>query len=370
MNINTLNDYIEQFETEVINSGFKRDIQDYINSFGQIQNNIVALRDIAGKVYSKLDMIYKTDLADNLEKLLAEKVEAFTHTAYNESFQELINDTEIPQANFYQKLSQLLTQLNNGINTNITEINKVKTFIKPYLEIQEEVLTSEGKAIISIIFKDNKTITDLKEFTKNLQNWNKILSMYHQVLLSSSPENIEIVTVQNGSIDLIVNFNIDLAINLADVFEYGYKAFLAYLGYKQIVKPIIEGYLGNKKLIDGEKAREKELINNIGEAVELKILEQHKKAIEEDKKIERNSTKMIKQVTKLVTTHILKGNDFKLLALPENDETEEGVKEGNNSSNKLKEISMQVKQAVKSLPQAEMKKLLEQYKEPDENDDK
>ena len=366
MNINTLNDYIEQFETDIINSGFKRDIQDYINSFGQIQNNIVALRDIANKVYSKLDAIYKTDLADNLTKLLAEKLKSFTQTTYNENFKELINDTEIPQANFYQKLSQLLTQLNNEIDANIKEIDRVKQFIEPYIETQEETLTSEEKAIISIIFKDNKTITDLKEFTKNLQNWNKILPMYHQVLSSSSPEDIEIVTVQNGSIDLLVNLDIDLAINLADVFGYGYKSFLAYLSYKQMAKPIIEGYLGNKKLIAGEKVREKELINNIGEAVKLKIIEQHQDAIKEDKDIVKNSTKMIEQVTKLVTSHILKGNDYKLLALPESGETDDDGNEIKPNEN-LRNISMQVKQAVKYLPPSEMVKLLKQYKEPDEN---
>lgn len=370
MNINTLNDYIEQFETVIINSGFKRDIQDYINSFGQIQNNIVALRDIAEKVNSKLSEIYSTDLSDNLEKLLADKVKAFTETVYNESFQELINDTEIPQANFYQKLNQLLSQLNKEINANITEINKVKQFIEPYLETQELSLTSEEKAIISIIFKDKKTITDLKEFTKNLQNWNKILPMYHQVLSSTSPKDIKIVNVQNGSIDLLVNLDIDLAINLADVFEYGYKVFLAYLSYKKMAKPIIEGYLGNTKLIAGEKAREKEMINNIGEAVKLKIVEQHNEALKEDKKIEKNSTKMIEQVTKLVTSHILKGNDYKLLALPENGETENEEENKNSPSDELKKISMQVKQAIKSLPQAEMKKLLEQYKEPDDSFEK
>jgi len=366
MNINTLNDYIEQFETDIINSGFKRDIQDYINSFSQIQNNIIALRDIAENVFSKLDVIYKTDITDNLQFLLVDKVQAFTQTAYNERFQELINDKEIPQAIFYQKLSQLLTQLNDEIDANVTEINKIKQFIEPHIKLQDETLTSEKKAIISIIFKDNKTITDLKEFTKNIQSWNKILPMYHQVLSSSSPEDIEIVTVQNGSIDLLVNLDIDLAINLVDLFKYGYKAFFAYLGYKQIAKPIIEGYLGNKKLIAGEKSREKELINNIGEAVKLKIVEQHKKAIEEDTKIEKNSTKMIEQVTKLITSHILKGNDFKLLALPQNGETDDEKENENIPNEELKMISMKVKQAVKSLPETEMKKLLEQYKKPDE----
>jgi hypothetical protein len=367
MNINTLNDFIEQFETDIINSGLKRDVQDYINSFGQIQNNIVALRDIASKVNGALDLIYKTDLSDNLEKLLVDKVKPFTQNNYEGQFQELINDTEIPQANFYQKLSQLLTQFNNEINANVKEINKIKLFVKPYLETQVSLLSSEEKAITSIVFKDQYTITDLKEFTKNLQNWNKTLPIYHQILSSSSPEDIEIINVQNGSIDLLVNLDVDLAINLADVFEYGYRAFLAYLGYKKMARPIIDGYLGNEKLIAGEKTREKELINNIGKAIKLKITEQHNEALLKDKKIEKNSTKMIEQVTKMVTCHILKGNDFKLLALPENTVEEDSENEVKTNS-VLRNISMQVKQAVKSLPRDEMTKLLEQYKSPDENE--
>jgi len=369
MNINTLKDYIDQFNSEIIEGGFKRDLQDYVGSLPNNQSNIVVLREVANNISVKLDEIYISDLPENLEMLLVEKIKPFTKKPYNDNFKELISDKEIDQANFFQKLNQLLTQLNNEIQQNITEIDRIEKFIEPYIDTQENVLTIEEKAIISIIFKDKKTITDLKEFTKNLQHWNKILPMYHQILSSSSPEDIEIVNVQNGSIDLLVNLDVDLAINLADVFEYGYKAFLAYLGYKQMAKPIIEGYLGNKKLIAGEKTREKELINNIGEAVKLKIIEQHNEAIEEDKKIEKNSTKMIEQVTKLVTSHILKGNDFKLLALPENGEAEEEENE-NSPNEELKKISMQVKQAVKSLPQAEMKKLLEQYKEPDENGEK
>ncbi len=366
MNINTLKDYIDQFNSEIIEGGFKRDLQDYVGSLPNNQNNIVVLREVANKIFEKLDEIYNSDLPENLEMLLVEDIEPFTKKPYNDNFQELMSDKEIELAEFFQELNQLLTQLNNEIQQNITEIDKINKFIEPYIDTQDETLTSEEKAIISIIFKHKKTITDLKEFTKNLQNWDKILLMYHQVLSSSSPEDIEIVNVQNGSIDLLVNLDVELAINLADVFKYGYKAFLAYLGYKQMAKPIIEGYLGNKKLIAGEKAREKELINNIGEAVKLKIVEQHKEALETDKKIEKNSDKMIEQVTKLVTSHILKGNDFKLLALPENEETEED--EGNESSpnEELKKISMQVKQAVKSLPQAEMKKLLEKYIESDE----
>ena len=94
---------------------------------------------------------------------------------------------------------------------------------------------------------------------------------------SVTPEDIKIVNIQNGSIDFLINLTFDFAINLAEIFEVKFKAFLTYLSYKKMIKPIVEGYLGNKKLIDGEKEREKELINNIGETVKHKIPEQHKK---------------------------------------------------------------------------------------------
>lgn len=371
MNINTLKDYINQFNAEIVESGFKRDLQDYVGSLPNNQNNIVVLREVANKISSKLDEIYNSDLPENLEMLLVEKVKPFTNTPYNEQFQELISDKEIDQAQFFQKLNQLVTQLNNTIQQNIAETAKIEKFIEPYLETQEDILTTEEKAIISIIFKDKKTITELKEFTKNLQNWNKILPVYHQLISSSSPEEIEIVTVQNGSIDFLVSINVDLAINLADIFKYGFEAFFGYLLYKKKVKSIIDGYLGNKKLIKSEKEREKLLIDNIGEAIEAKIIEQHKEALKTDKDIDKTAlNKKIEEVVKIVTSHILKGNDFKLLALPENETEPEEEETENSHKEELKKISTKVKQAVKFLPQSEMKKLLEQYKEPDENGDK
>ena len=370
MNINTLKDYIDQFNSEIVDSGFKRDLQDYVGSLPNNQNNIVVLREVANKISEKLNEIYGSDLPENLKKLLVEKIKPFTDTPFNEQFQELISDKEIDQAQFFQKLNQLVTQLNNTIQQNVAEIDNIEEFITPYLETQEDILTEEEKAIISIIFKDKKTITELKEFTKNLQRWNRILPVYHQLISSTPPEDIEILTVQNGSIDFLININVNLAINLADIFNVGFKAFLAYLSYKKIIKSIVSGYMGNKKLIASEKEREKELINNIGEAIKLEISEQHKKAIKTDTEIDKTAVpKKIDEVVKLVTSHILKKNDFKLLALPGN-ETELEEESKNSQKEDLKKISTQVKQAVKFLPQDEMKKLLERYKEPDETSKK
>ncbi|WP_346863658.1 hypothetical protein [uncultured Draconibacterium sp.] len=198
-----------------------------------------------------------------------------------------------------------------------------------------------------------------------MQAWNKILPLYHQLLKSDSPEDIEIVTVQNGSIDFLINIDFDIALNLTEVFKIGFKCFMGYLSYKKMAKPLIESYFGNKKLIAGEKEREKELINNIGEAVKEHILEQHKKALKSDKQIDNNINKKVDQVVQLITSHILKGNDLKLLALPVAEE-EEVLEANENHKDELRTISSQVRQAMKIIPSKEMKVLLEKYSEPEE----
>ena len=365
MNINTLAEIIDLFNIEIVKSGFKRDTQDYISSIGSHQNNIITLRDIAEKTSNKLDEIYGNDLPEMLSKLFVAKVKPFTNHPHDTAFKDLLNDKEVPQATFFQKLSQILNQLNTQLDQNVTEINRLNTFIKPYAESQKEYETQENKAIISILFKDSKTTTVLKEFTKNLQAWNRILPLYHQLLKSDSPEDIEIVTVQNGSIDFLVNIDFDIALDLTEVFKIGFKCFMGYLSYKKMAKPLIESYFGNKKLIAGEKEREKELINNIGEAVKGQILEQHKTALKTDKQIDNNIDKKVDQVVQLITSHILKGNDLKLLALPVAEEEE--VQEANeNHKDELRTISSQVRQAMKIIPSKEMKVLLEKYNEPEE----
>lgn len=365
MNINTLAEIIDIFEIEIVSSGFKRDTQDYIGSLPNNQNNIVTLRDIADKTSKQLDKIYSGDLPDLLTKLLVTNVDPFTNHPHDSEIKELLSDNEIPLANFFQKLNQILSQLNNQIQQNIEEINRLKGFIEPYQESQESYQTEENKAIISILFKDTKTITVLKEFTKNLQAWNRVLPLYHQLLKSSSPEDIEIVTVQNGSIDFLVNIDFDIALDLTEVFKIGFKCFMAYLFYKKLAKPLVDSYYGNKQLIAGEKEREKELINNIGEAVTKKIVEQHKDASKKDKEIDKNIDKKLDQVVKLVTSHILKGNDIKLLALPEF-EDDENNEENDSIKEELRTVSSEVRQAMKIIPPKEMKALLEKYSEPED----
>ncbi|MDR3628634.1 MAG: hypothetical protein P4L45_17440 [Ignavibacteriaceae bacterium] len=320
MNIETISEYVRLFNLEIIESGFKRDVQDYINSLPINQNNIVALRDIAEKISKKLNDIFNGDLPVALLEILPKSNQKpFTTTDFAQSMDDLINDTEIDQPRFFSKLQQILTQLNQKIQENKQVIDSIKDFIEPYTGVEKVHIAKENEAIISVILKDQKTITNLPEFTKNINAWNRILPIYHQVLTSHSPKDIEIIEVQNGSIDFVFSIDVNIALSLVELFKVGFKCYAAYLSYKKIIAPITDAYFGNQKLLKSEKAREEELLNNIALAITSKIEEQHKSSLKNDSKIDKNIEKKVEQITNLITSHIIKGNDIKLLAFPTNE---------------------------------------------------
>lgn len=361
MNIQTIANDIKFFNEEIVESGFKRDIQDLVSSLPNNQNNIVTLRESANKVFDFLNELYNSDFPESLKRLLPDKkVPPFTEQKSFEQLKELISDKQIAQPAFFQKLNQILTQLNQQIITNFTKINEIQTFLTPYLSTEKELIAKEHKAIISIIFKEKQTITNLKYFTKNIQAWNRILPLYHQVLKSSSPEEIEILEVQNGSIDFIFNFDFDIALNLVDLFKEGFKCYLAYLSYKTMSGPIAQTFLGNKDLMSKQKEIEDGMLDNIGTSILQKAIAQYKKAKKIDTKIDSNIDKKVDQISKLISSHIIKGNDIKLLAIPESTEKETNDKEI-DLGGEIRKISTEVRNKLKSLPVNEMKKLLDKY---------
>ncbi len=362
MNIETLSENIKLFEYEIIESGFHRDVQDYLASLPNNANNIVALREIATKISERLVVIYSGDLPDALTVLFPKsKPRPFTDTSFSDNLIELLKDNKIDQSQFHEQINVILTQLNQVLSANIDEITNIKNFIAPFIEVELDRVTDQDTAIISIVFKDKKTITNLKEFTKNVNTWNRSLPLYHLILSSTSPKDIEIIEVQNSSVDLIIAFDVNIALDLVELFKVGFKCYAAYLSYKKIVAPITDAYFGNKKLLKSEKAREDELLNNIAIAISSKIEEQHKIAIKSDKKIDKNINVKVNQVTNLITSHIIKGNDLKLLTFPESDDEEN--KKNLESKRELQAKSSEVRTAIKELPPAELKKLLKQYGE-------
>lgn len=365
MNIETISEYVSLFDLEIIDSGFKRDVQDFLNSLPNNQNNIVALRDIAEKISQKLNYIYNGDLPVALLKILPKpSPRPFTTTDFAQNMVDLIKDNEIDQPKFFSKLQQILSQLNQKIQENKQAIDLIKNFIEPYVDVEEKRIANENEAIISVILKDQKTITNLPEFTKNINAWNRILPIYHQVLTSRSPKDIQIIEVQNGSIDFVFSIDMDIALNIVELFKVGFKCYAAYLSYKKIIAPITDAYFGNQKLLKSEKAWEEELLNNISLAISSKIEEQHKLALKNDSKIDKIIEKKVEQITNLITSHIIKGNDVKLLALPTNEnDTEEQLKNKQESKKELESKSREVRIAIKELPKPELAKLLKEYGE-------
>ena len=224
MNIEILQEHINVFTREVVGSGFKRNLDDYLRSLPASQNNIVALRDIAEKVLSALDRLYAGDLPDSLKILLPKKeIRPFTEAPHDEQLRELVENTEIQQPEFFSQLTRFLNQLKNPLEQNLNEITNIGTFVAPYISEDVERIAKNNFAVIAIVFKERNTIANLNQFTKSLTGWNRTLPIYHSLIKSESPQDIQIVEIQNGSIDFIVNLNVDVALNLVQLFKVGFR---------------------------------------------------------------------------------------------------------------------------------------------------
>ena len=71
--------------------------------------------------------------------------------------------------------------------------------------------------------------------------------------------------------------------------------------------------------------------------------------------------KKLEQVTKLIASHIVKGNDLKLLALPDTGEDEEKSQRYMDEKNELLKQSMTARKELKNIPTEDRKLLLETY---------
>lgn len=364
MNIQSLLEKIGLFENLVIESGFKRDVDGFIESISPQQNrqNLQLFQDIASKIQAYLMEIYESDLPEALQSLLpTDKTRPFTETDHIEKLNEILDDKELPTDQFFNKLNSLLSNLKSQLEKNRVELNRLKTVFQDYADYEQIDIDSNEYAVISLIFKDLKTTRSLKEFSKVLRKWNTTLVIYHQLLKSDSPEEIELVEVQNGSIDVILNIDVDIAVDLVGLIELGFKVFGGYLLYKSKTKEIVATYFGNKKLLKQEEEREKEMLDNIQVAIESKIKEQHEKALEKDEKVDNTSidTK-VNNVASTLTEHIVKGNDIKLLAVPEDYEEMKIVGEEMNIA------SISNRRELKKLTDADRTKLIEKYEVKEE----
>jgi hypothetical protein len=127
MNIETLAECISEFRIRVVDSGFKRDVQDYVQSLPQNGNNIIALREIAGKLRNGLQVIYGSDLPESLKRLFpTSRIRPFTEKDLLAEVTALIDNKTITLADFHSKLTVMVQQLQTDLQQNEAEIGIVQ----------------------------------------------------------------------------------------------------------------------------------------------------------------------------------------------------------------------------------------------------
>lgn len=358
MNIESLLHKIDLFNDLIIESGFRRDVQDYIQSIQQGQNqNLVFMKDLSDKVKLKLIECDNYGLEDELQYVLRD-APPFTKLNTLGELEEIDNNAEIDGNAYFVKFNQILNTLLQQIDKNKNELDALHVVFNKYVSEEKEFDVDEEQAIISLIFKDLKSTGSLKEFAKALTRWNRMLTVYHQLLTSKSPEEISLIEIQNGSIDVIFNIDFNIAIDLTELIKTGLKVYGAYLLYKsKTAKEIIASYMGNPKLIKQESEREKLMLENIKESIATKAIQQHTERLKSDKNIDKTSIDVkVEEVSSVITDHIIKGNELRLLTPPEPEEDVE-----DDLSVELRDETATVRERFKKLNEKEKQLLLEKY---------
>jgi hypothetical protein len=369
MNIANLLEKIDLFDQLVTESGFSRDVKEFLSATAtpETRNNLASLRNIAEQLIKSLERIDASDLAAELDNLMPWR-DSFTDNDHLTDLRSLVDDPGIPTDQFFNKLQKVLSALDSQITADSTEINTLRNVFNRYKKSSDKLVPEEGRAVMSIVLRDRESIKSIQSFSRALDKWNRNLFIYHQLVSGDAPEAFKILEVQNGSIDLIFDINVDVAIDLAQIFNVALKAFLVYLTYKSRIHEIIPTILANKKLADLEAEREKIVLEGIKVQIHTALLDQHNERRAEDGRINNESIeKKIEQVGNHIADQIIRGNEIKLLAAPEDtDDGTDGEGPASTEINReLRENAQSIRKIEQSLGDEQVKLLIESYKESD-----
>ena len=337
-------------------------LQDYQTTIQNNSSNIVLLKEILDKAIFDLDNLIENSVPEFLEKLLVGKIIPFEFEKFKEQLIELKDKNHTDYSQLYSELTNILAQMLEKMNSNIAELDKISKVIEPFQTKDFEEIQEDNNAIFAIIFNNESSFNNLKSLSFELKNWDKELFLYQQIVSDETPKAFEIIEVEQGSVEVILNLTFDVAENLVDLFKTGMETYGAYLTYKTLIHDkLFATFKDNKKLMELEEEREKLLLQNVKDVVRNEIKKQAKKG-----KKHEALEKKIEEVTKLVTEHIIKGNSVKLLSAPE--EKEEVLEK-----EKEKEIHyVKSKIDYKKLDEATKQLLLEEFTTlpPEENYEK
>jgi len=327
MNVNSILEKAELFNALVVKSGFSRNLNDYISFINQ-NKTIVSFSDIVKKVIQQFEEFENNSLAEELSLILKQNKPFIEDKKILNELNSLLNDNEIDMNSYFSKLHGILNKLKTSLEKNISEIN---TIISNFSSYQSQPLSYEQKdenVVLSLVFNDLKSTSTIKGFNNVLRKWDKTLRLYHQLLKSDAPAEIELESIQNGCIEVIFNFNFDLALSLTNVVTHGMDLLFGYFLMKESKPKISKFMTKTKRLRELEKQEEKVFLEDLNEELYLFILDEHKKAKENNSSINNESIeKKAKEVVNVIYEHIVNGNKLKLLTKIEIENKDEVTEE-------------------------------------------
>ena len=339
MTVRKIIELIDSIKAEIGKNSYSSSLQDYIVTIQSNSNNLVLLKEITDKSIADYDKLVEKEIPALLDKVLVDKIKPFTQTNLYKQLTDLKEKNFSDPGSQYNTLNQILTQIQSRVNENVTELDRIRSTVQPFLTKDFNEIQTESNAVFAIVFDNEDSFNNLKSLSFELKNWDRGLFLYQQIISDETPKGFEIVEVDQGSIEVVLNVIFEVGGKLLELFKTGFEVYGAYLAYKTIIHDnLIKTYRGDEKLIKSEEEREKLLLENVKKAVRDEI----KKQVKKTKKHEALEKK-IDEVTKLVTEHIIKGNNVKLLSAPEDkeelytkeDEKEEKYFENKNNFKKL-----------------------------------
>lgn len=353
MNIDSILSKIKLFEELVINSGFKRDVMDFASSIQQ-NPTIASMTEVSKKIQNWFEYFEDNSLDSELT-ILIKKDRPFTSLGIVNNLQNLDSNKTMDAISYLHSLMEILSPLINCIHNNEAEIKEIKEVFARYTADKIDTEVEKGEALVSLVFKDIRTIA---EFSGTLKNWNLALRMLHQLVKSESPEAVSIVQIQNGSVDVILNIDINVAIDLYKLVEVGTLAYGGYILFKLNWAEFVETFSG-KKLIEMKEEIEREMLENIQSSVEDRAMEIHEERLQNDSEINTESVKgKITFISTIIINHIVNGNEVKLLTAPQHRTKQSDEK---NLSEEARKKIVAVRKHQKSLSQEDKRLLLERY---------
>ncbi|MCP9761661.1 hypothetical protein [Lacihabitans soyangensis] len=316
MTVRKIIELIDLIKDKIGKDNFSSKLQDYLVTIQNNNNNLVLLKELTEKLIADFKKLEQEGIRELLDKVLMNKEKPFTDDSFLKQLTTLKEQNYPDSGSHYNTLNAIITQLQLRVNSNIEELDKISTTVIPFLSKDYSELQSDTNAIFAIIFNNEKSYNSLKLLSFELKNWDRGLFIYQQIISEETPKPFEIIEIDQGSIEVVLNFIFEVGEKLLDLFKTGFEVYGAYLAYKTVVQETLsKSFRGNQKLIKGEEEREQLLLENVRIAVREEVKKQAKKG-----KKQEALEKKIEEVTKLVTEHIIKGNSVKLLSAPEEKE--------------------------------------------------